>query len=195
MTLPLFRTAFELRHHPTPTPISLRSWESTLPLQGRVSLSRYHPNADGRDKQGSPLNSASPSPGGGGSVRHRAKRDKDRGGVTVPFFRTTFELRHLPTPTPISLRSWESTLPLQGRVNLSRYHPNRDGRDKQVSALNSASPSPGGGGLVRHRAKRDKDRGGVTVPLFRTAFELRHHPTPLPFRFAHGNRPSPSRGG
>src|SRR6201999_303674 len=58
----------------------------------------------------------SPSPGGGGSVRHRAKRDKGRGGVTVSPAATVLARKHHPTPAHISLRSYEPTLPLQGTV-------------------------------------------------------------------------------
>src|SRR5690242_19562539 len=50
---------------------------------------------------------------------HRAKRDKDRDGVKVSRHRTVPEWRDHPTPSHISLRSCQPTLPLQGRVRKS----------------------------------------------------------------------------
>src|SRR5215831_12996318 len=58
---------------------------------------------------------ALPSPGGGGSVRNRAKRDKDRGGVAVSPRPDVCERRDHPTPSRIAPRCLP-TLPLQGRV-------------------------------------------------------------------------------
>ena len=109
-----------------------------------------------------------PSPGGGrderSSLLGRRAQSARRGGVTVFPHPTVPKLRDHPTPSRISLRSCEPTLPLQGRVRRKRSilsFARRDGLLRRFAPLRKRFAFVAGNDVDRHGSifpRRDSAR-------------------------------------